>query len=260
MARALSIRLIVVSLAFLAALMAATIGLVAPEEAKASYVCDNVQVGQMPNGGRVMQNQCYWVYGAAAIDPVTRNTSASWNQPTPEAAANDVLSRCGSQCVYISFGEDFAWIALSDDNQSYGISTSGPRDAELRCEAMRGSRCYTVVAASSTANGKVWSFGSIAYDPDTGKRGAAWSASRWSDAQQIALSQCGTANCWAYTYQSGFGGMAKAKAGELFGNWSDKSQSDAGKKALKECEKKHGKKNCSVVHTGSANRPPKFKG
>jgi Domain of unknown function (DUF4189) len=246
------------------------------EEAKASQICDNMLVGETPpqiigfennNNNKpiygppqpIYEQQCAWKYGAVALDASKRTFSAAWNYDDINAAKNYVVEQCGSHCAWISFGEDFAFLALSEDDRHSGISTKNSTDAENQCRAAGGIECATVLAASSTGAAIYWSFGAIAYDPTTGASAAAWGYTRKSEAQKDAVKSCASAGCWAYAFQTGYGGIAMADDGSLYGAWSARNEQAAGKVAVKNCEKEKGKKGCSVVYTGSAREAPTFK-
>jgi hypothetical protein len=245
-------------------------------EAKASQICENVVVGQTPpqiigyennNNNKpiygppqpIYQEQCYWKYGAVAIDPATRAVTSAWNYDDLNVARDYVVGQCGKHCTWIAFGEDFAYIALSDDDRISATSAKSSADAEAQCTMAGGTDCSTVVAASSTANSSYWHFGSIAYDSVTGASGAAWNYLRRGEARAASLQSCANAGCWAFAFQTGYGGMALADDGNLFGAWSARSEEGAGKAALKDCEKAKGKKTCSIVYTGSARGAPEYK-
>jgi hypothetical protein len=247
-----------------------------PSEASASQICENVQVGEQPpqiigfenndnnkpiygSPQPIFEQQCTWKYGAVAIDPATRGVSAAWNYDDINAAQNYVVQQCGQHCVWVSFGENFAYIALSDDDRISGISVVSSADAERQCQMAGGIDCANVVAASSTANALYWHFGGIAHDATTGASGAAWSYLRRNEAQQAAVKSCASPNCWGYAFQTGYGGIAMADDGTLYGAWSARSEGSAGKVAEKNCDKDKGKKSCSVVYTGSAVAAPEFK-
>jgi hypothetical protein len=116
-----------------------------------------------------------------------------------------------------------------------------------------------VLAGSSTADANYWYFGAVAYDATTGVGANSWGYARRSEARQAALTSCASPGCWAYAFQTGYGGLALADDGTLFGGWSARSEESAGKDAVKSCEKAKGKKSCSMVKTGSALGPSTFK-
>ena len=244
-------------------------------EAKASQTCENVYIGEAPpqiisydssrNNAPIYgspqplyQLQCVWKYGAVAINPTTRSVFAAWNYDNINAAENYVDRQCGRRCTRISFADDFAYIALSDDDSKSGVSTISSEDAVRQCEMVGGVDCSTVVAASSTASSLYWHFGAIAHNTATGMSGSSWNHLRRSDARQTAMESCG-AGCWSYAFQTGNGGLAAAADGNLFGAWSGRNEESAGNAAIEECEKVKGEKNCSVVYTGSATAAPTFK-
>jgi Domain of unknown function (DUF4189) len=245
-------------------------------DARASRVCENVLVGETPpqiigfennNNNKpiygppqpIYEERCSWKYGGVAIDPATRTYTSAWNYDDVEAAKDYVVGQCGRQCAWVSFGEDFAYIALSDDDRHSGISIVSSADAERQCQMAGGIDCATVIAASTTASSRYWHFGGIAYDPITGASGAAWNYLRRNEAQQAAVKSCASPNCWGYAFQTGYGGIAMADDSSLFGAWSARSEEGAGKAAVKNCEKDKGKKSCSVVYAGSAVAAPEFK-
>jgi hypothetical protein len=263
-------------LRFLAIIAFAVAIFALPTSANASRICNNVQIGETPpqviglennNSSKpiygppqpIFEEQCVWKYGAVAVDLSTRKFSAAWNYDDIDTAKNYVIGECGSHCAWTSFGEDFAYIAVSDDDRFSGYSTSSSTEAERQCAMAGGLDCATVVAASSTANTLYWHFGAIAYDASTGASAGSWGYARKSDAHKAALQSCAVAGCWAYAFQTGHGGMALADDGTLFGGWSARSEEGAGKVALKDCEKAKGKKSCSIVYTGNALTAPKFK-
>jgi hypothetical protein len=258
---------------FLSAIAAA---LVVTPAVQASQICENVVVGQTPpqiigyqgpNNNQpvygspqpIYQQQCVWKYGAVAIDPATRGFSSAWNYDDIDSARNYVINQCGQHCAWVSFPEDFAFIALSDNDRTWGISVISSADAERQCQAAGGIDCATVIAASSTASARYWSFGAVAYDVTTGLSSAAWSHVRRSEALAAAVKSCGQPGCWGYAFQTGFGGIAMADDGALYGAWSARGEESAGRVAVKSCEKEKGKKACSIVTAGSALAAPKYK-
>jgi hypothetical protein len=224
-------------------------------EAKASRICDSitspVQIYE--------QDNCYWKYGAVAIDPATREVTSAWNYDDINVARDYVVSQCGKHCTWIAFSEDFAYIALSDDDRISATSVKSGADAKAQCTMAGGIDCSIVVDASSTGGSDYWYFGSIAYHGVTGASGAGWNYRRRSDARAASLQSCANAGCWAYTFQTGYGGIALADDGNLFGAWSARGEEVAGRAALKDCEKAKGKKTCSIVYTGSAGGAPQYK-
>ncbi len=264
------------TLRYLALILVAFAAFAIPTEAYASRICQDVQVGENPpqiigfennNNNKpiygppqpIYEQQCTWKYGAAALDPSTRVFTAAWNYDDIDAAKSYVINQCGSHCAWTSFSEDFAYIAMSDDDRISGYSTTNSADAERDCTMAGGVDCATVVAASSTGAANYWYFGAIAYDATTGASGAAWGYGRRGEAQKAAMQSCAAAGCWAYAFQTGHGGMALADDGTIYGGWSARNEESAGKVALKSCEKEKGKKSCSVVYTGNALAAPKFK-
>jgi Domain of unknown function (DUF4189) len=253
----------------------AIIGLfAAAPDAQASQICENVVTGQTPapiigsdtnnnpiygSPQPIYEQQCTWKYGAIAIDPKTRMYVAAWNYDDTQAAQDKVVGDCGSQCVWINFKDDFAYIALSDDDTISGVSVKNSADAEMQCTLAGGVKCSTILNASSTSDATYWKFGAVAYDVTTGQSAAAWGHNRKSQAEQEALKSCGLAGCWAYTFQTGYGAIAMADDGILYGSWSARDEESAGKVAEKSCEKDKGKKSCSVVATGSSAFEPTFK-
>lgn len=244
--------------------------------AKASRICENVLVGETPpqivgysgpNNNQpiygppqpIYEEQCYWKYGAIALNPVTRAYSSAWNYDDPQQAQDYVKSQCGYNCAWVSFGENFAWIAISEDDRKTGVSVKSSEDAERDCTMAGGVNCATVLAGSSTADASYWYFGAVAHDPTTGAGATSWGYARRNDARQAAIESCASPGCWAYAFQTGYGGLALADDGTLFGGWSTRSEASAGKDAVKNCEKQKGKKSCSVVNTGSALAASTFK-
>jgi Domain of unknown function (DUF4189) len=246
----------------------------AAPEARASNVCENVLVGQSPapiigsdsnnnpvygSPQPIYERNCKWKYGAVAVDPVKRAIYAGWNYDAIDAAQASVVKQCGAHCLWISFGEDFAYIAVSDDDKFSGISTVSSQDAEVKCAIAGGLDCSNIVVASSTSDFNQWRFGALAFDVETRASAASWANNRKSEAKADALKSCGKAGCWVYTYQTGYGGIALSDDGILFGAWSARDEASAGKVAVKNCEKQKGEKACSVVATGAAVFPPTFK-
>jgi hypothetical protein len=259
---------------FVSILFAMLILFTSAPDARASNVCENSVVGQSPapiigsdtNNNPIYgapqpiyESHCTWKYGAVAVDPVKRSIFAGWNYDDIETAKTSVVNQCGADCLWVNFGEEFAYIALSDDNKFSGISTVSSQDAEVKCAIAGGLDCSNIVVASSTSDFNQWRFGAVAYDVTTGESAASWANDRKSEAKAAALKSCGKAGCWVYTFQTGYGGIAMSDDGFLFGAWSAREEGSAGKVALKDCEKQKGKKSCSVVATGAAVFPPTFK-
>jgi hypothetical protein len=243
-------------------------------DAHASQICEDIVVGQsaapiIGSGSNnnpiygspqpIYERHCTWKFGAISVDPVTRRIFAGWNYDNIETAKASVVNQCGADCLWATFGEDFAYIAISDDNKFSGISMVSSQDAEMKCAIAGGLDCSNIVAASSTSDFNQWRFGALAYDATTGESAASWAHDRKSEAKADALKSCGKPGCWVYTFQTGYGGIAMSDDGFLFGAWSARDEGSAGKVALKDCEKIKGKKSCSVVATGAAVFPPTFK-
>jgi len=229
--------------------------------AQAYQYCENVMVGmtsgavQDGGGQPIYQQQCTWKYGAVAIDPVTRIYSSAWNYDDVNAAAAYVRAQCGDGCVWGSFSEDWAYMALSADDRVYGFSTVSSADAAARCQTAGGNDCETVLTAGSAQEGSYWVYGSVAYDVATGASGSSWNQRRRSDATAAAMESCGSATCWAYTFQGGNGAIAKSSDGKLFGGWSEAAFGLIGsvsKKAKKACKQATGEKDCEIVIKGPA--------
>jgi hypothetical protein len=259
---------------FVSILFAMLILFASAPDARASQVCENIVVGQSPapiigsdtnnnpiygSPQPIYESHCTWKYGAVAVDPVKRSIYAGYNYDDIEAAKMSVVSQCGAGCLWVNFGEDFAYIALSDDNKFSGISTASSQDAEVKCAIAGGLDCSNIVVVSSTSDFNQWRFGALAYDVTTGASSASWAHNRKSEAKADALKSCGKPGCWVYAFQTGYGGIAMSDDGFLFGAWSARDEGSAGKVALKDCEKQKGKKSCSVVATGAAVFPPTFK-
>ena len=250
-------------------------GLTYAPAAHASQICENVLVGETPpqivgysgaNNNQpiygppqpIYQEQCFWKYGALALNPSTRTYTSAWNYDDIREAENYVKNQCGYACAWVSFGENFAWIAISEDDRFTGISVKSSADAEKQCALSGGVDCVTVLAGSSSADANYWYFGAVAYDALTGAGANSWGYARRNEARAEAIKSCASPGCWAYAFQTGYGGLALADDGTLFGGWSARSEESAGKAAVKNCEKQKGKKSCSMVKTGSALGPSTF--
>jgi hypothetical protein len=231
-----------------------------PIHAQASQVCENVQIGVQPAGNGIaetpiFENRCRWVAGAVAVDVQTRAFSSAWNYGDAQQAMDRALRDCGSHCAALGFFEDFAWVAIAEDDRAYGISAQSAQDAIARCQSAGGQNCEVVIGASSTAESLYWYFGAVAYDAATGKSGAVKRYARRRDAAAAAKAECGSENCWPYAFQGGYGAIAKSADGQLFGAWSESSRGllvNAGKEAKKACKKATGDKDCEVVVKGGA--------
>ena len=235
-------------------------GMLLSGKAHAWQSCENVVVGMTPGGNGVAgapiyQQQCVWLAGAVAIDPATRAFSSAWNYQNPDEALAYVIAQCGRQCVGQSFFEDFAYVAISEDDRAWGVSMVSAGDAVRQCQASGNPGCVAVLGASSSAAAVYWFYGAVAYDADTGASGSSWNQRRRSDAEAAAKQSCGSENCWAYVFQGGNGAIAKSKDGRLFGAWSESARGliwSVSKEAKKSCKKATGDKDCEVVIKGPA--------
>ena len=238
----------------------AMLAMMAALQAHASQLCENVVIGMQPAGNGVAetpiyQEQCRWVAGAVVVDLRTRLFSSSWNYENPQQALDSAVGTCGAQCVGLSFYEDFAYIAIAEDDRTYATSTSSANDAISQCGSAGGSGCEAVIAASSTAAAVYWPYGALAYDVATGKSGISSGHARRADAAATAKTACGSETCWAYVFQTGYGAIAKSKDGQLFGAWSESPRGligSASKEAKKACKKATGDKDCEIVVKGGA--------
>lgn len=246
-------------------------------DARAHQYCENVQVGmsQPPllgmhtdgvtpiygNAEPIYQQRCVWKYGAVAINPATRQFWSAWNHDSAYSAETYVQPPCGSQCVWASFAEDVMYVALSDDDKFWGYSTSSADDARDKCRASGGTTCETVLAAGSGGEAKYWQYGAVAVGPNNAT-GASWNHYRRGDAEKAALQSCGHKDCWAFTFQGGYGAIArKTGTGELFGEWSAFDSPEINKrdnvqsKVISSCEKEFGAGSCEIVIMGAAVKP-----
>jgi hypothetical protein len=229
-------------------------------QAHASQLCENVIIGMQPASNGVaetpiFQEQCRWVAGAVVVDLRTRLFSSAWNYENPQQALDSAVGACGSQCVGLSFYEDFAYIAIAENDSIYATSTRSADEAISQCSSAGGLGCEAVIAASSTAAAVYWVYGALAYDVTTGKSGTSSGHARRTDAAAAAKAACGIETCWAYVFQTGYGAIAKSKDGQLFGAWSESSRgliNSAGKEAKKACKKATGDKDCEIVVKGGA--------
>lgn len=177
-------------------------------KAHAWQSCKNVVVGMAPGGNGVAstpiyEQRCVWLAGAVAVDPATRAYSSAWNYQNPDEALAYVVAQCGRQCVGQSFFEDFAYVAISEDDRAWGISMVSAGDAVRQCQASGNPGCVAVIGASSSAAAVYWFYGAVAYDADTGASGSSWNQLRRLDAEVAAKKGCGSENCWAYVFQGG---------------------------------------------------------
>jgi hypothetical protein len=239
-----------------------------PSTANASQICYNVQTGvqHVPavrryDGSIAMQGyyrtiyktECVWKYGALAVDPKTRKVFSAWNFDDVDGPEKDVVGRCGKQCTWVSFGEDRAWIAFSDDDKIGRSSVISSEDAENKCRDAGGVNCVTVAEGSSTAESKYLYFGAIAYDPTSGQRGAVWQHLRRGEAENAAKQRCSAPSCSIHSFQSNYSSMAMSEAGTLYTQWSNVSEEDAAQLAVNRCKREKGKK-CLTVQIGSSYR------
>lgn len=231
-------------------------------DAHASQVCENIETGRTVysdgSWDPIYEKRCTWKYGAIAIDAATRKFSSAWNYDLIREAEQFVVNDCGKQCIFISFSADMAYIALSEENAVYGISEESSKNAILQCNRMGGINCQLVLTGSSTNGADYWTFGAIAYDPITGKSDAAWGGLKRSDVVAGAVAQCTNPLCGSYVFQRGHGALAMSADGKFFNGWSALGEQEAGKEAVKACQKLKGKKPCSLVKTGSSRVEPLF--
>lgn len=202
----------------------------------------------------IYRNECIRVAGAVAFDVSTRGYTSAWNQPDPRIAEATVRASCGVRCVAFAFYDDFAYVAIADNDLAYGISTRSADDAIARCMAAGGIGCAAVIGASSTARALYWGFGSVSYDVQSNASGRSANRLRAGDAHVDAMKQCGSVTCWTYDFQGGRGGIAKAADGRLVGAWIEQAfDSRKLQKALmKACRKQTGDKACTLVVEGPA--------
>lgn len=230
-----------------------------PQAAFATQFCQNTLVGMAPGGNGVaptpiFQQQCSWVAGAIAFDPKTRAYASAWNNPNADQALSAAIGSCGAHCAGLSFYEDFAYVAISDDDSTYATSVRSANEAVAACIAQGGRGCEAVIGASSTAEAIYWKFGAVAYDVASGAVGRTANRYRRRDAMADALQACGKETCWSYAFQSGYGAIARSSDGRLFGAWSASNGrfSNAEKAAKKDCKKATGDKDCAIVVSGAA--------
>ncbi len=219
--------------------------------------CEDVIIGMVPASPGlasypIYEQRCVWLAGAVAVNPSTRDISSAWNYSNSEEAGNYVRSQCGKSCISIWFYEDRAYIAISADDRAYGMSTNSSNDAIAKCVSMGGLGCEAVVGAGSGGAAVYWLYGSIAYDVSTGKTGGGWNYRRRFEAENAGKTSCGSEKCWVYTFQTGYGAIAKSTEGQLFGDWSANSERLAIKAAEKRCKKTTNDKNCKSVISGAA--------
>ncbi len=231
----------------------------APTAASASQICVDQLVGMTPSNNNapatpIFQKQCAWKAGAIAFDTASRDYWSNWNHDNADTARADVSGRCGPGCVSYAFFEDYAYIAISEDDRHWGVSTVSGERAIQECLAAGGRDCEWVMTASSTGDTRYYVFGAVAYDLATGAKGESWNYRRRRDAEAAALKSCGAPGCWAFPFQGGYGAIAKSSDGQLFGAWSDRKGllASAEREAKKACKKATGQKDCEVVADGRA--------
>jgi hypothetical protein len=228
-----------------------------PVKSFAYESCEDVIIGMTQAGpgvgsNPIYQKNCQWLAGAVAINLETRVFTSAWNYPSSEDAGKYVTSQCGNKCVAVWFYENWAYIAISADDRHYGISVKNSNDAVAECQSAGGSDCDAVIGASSGNPAVYWLYGAIAYDVATGNTGSGWNYRRRFEAENAGKASCGTEKCWVYTFQTGYGAIAKSTDGQLFGDWSSSSEKQAIKSAEKRCKKIANDKNCKSVISGSA--------
>jgi hypothetical protein len=97
-------------------------------------------------------------------------------------------------------------------------------------------------------------YGAVAYGPGNAS-GSSWNYTNQFDAERAATQACGHKDCWAYSFQGGYGAMAKQVNGqELFAEWSGQSEQQAKAVALRSCEKVTGKGKCQIVVSSAAQK------
>lgn len=219
--------------------------------------CEDVIVGMAPAtpglaSYPIYEKRCEWLAGAVAIDLSTRVFFSAWNYPRSEDAGKYVMSQCGNSCAAIWFYENWAYIAISADDRHHGVSVKSSEDAVAQCQLSGGRDCETVIGASSGDPAIYWLYGSISYDATTEKTGGSWNYRRRHEAANAGMASCAVETCWVFTFQTGYGAIARSTDGQLFGDWSRESERQAGKIAEKRCKKTTGDKKCRVVITGAA--------
>lgn len=225
--------------------------------ARAGQYCQNAVIGQTGGGnGRaptpIYQQQCQWVAGAVAFEVSTRRFGSAWNHSDPEQALGAAASACGEQCVAQSFWSDYLYVAMDDEDRAWGLSENSDSQAVQQCQAAGGRQCIVVLVASSTGPATYSGFSAIAYDAATGAQGKAVDLPRARDAMAAARQQCGTPQCWAYSFQgSGAAAIARSRNGQLVGAWvaSEGLLSNPSRKAKSQCKAQTGDPDCEVVVT-----------
>ncbi|MGR2921511.1 DUF4189 domain-containing protein [Acinetobacter sp. 1125_18A] len=122
--------------------------------------------------------------------------------------------------------------------------------------SMRGSQ-WDLSSKSSSNDysyypAELSNWGVVAYGPNN-----RWASGQnylsAADAERAAVQICGHKDCWAYSFQGGFGAIAKQTNGrELFAEWSSQSLQKAEAAVMQSCEKVFGKGKCQVVVSSAA--------
>lgn len=243
-------KLLLLFVAFYLAL-SANLALAAKVCQQVSDGSDQVVVG-MDHGHPIYQyrpryrTDCYWKYGAFAFNPQTRANHSAWNYDNPNAAFARVMADCGKACEAYSYSEDYSWVAMSE-NGAWAYSTLSAFDAVRICDAINNGACAALWGTSSTADTTVWGFKAVAFDSKTGNRVVIHKQQlSKAAAEQAAVAECATPDCWAYAYQGGAGAIAMSKDGRVWGAWTADTKQGAASAAEQYCKKETGDDTCKA--------------
>jgi hypothetical protein len=248
----------------LCSLMLALLAMCMPVCVKAYEDCRDVMIGQEIDpvtgfpSAPILERRCETVpdkvdgLAAIAFSLQTRGVAAVWGYKDAEQAMADAKRKCVGECVALSFPEDKIYVAMSNDDQYYGVSKTSGEDAIRECTA-KGAQtpCDHVISAQNPYDARYWKFGAVAYDAATGKSGQSWGHKRSGEAIAAAKKACGAVGCWVYVAEMEYVAIAKSEAGQLFGGTGANSTRDAAKVAAQACKEAGGKRCDVVVRTSS---------
>ncbi len=226
-----------------------------------------IPLEQCYGGGHMPVGQCPAppaprTYGGVSIDPVSREYGAAWNYSDGESAQNAAKKICtqnsnSNRCISYWASFYYTAVAISSDDKvtKFGASDSFDsawNSAITACQKAGGNDCEVVLMASSTSKPDEKRWGSLSYDPKTGKWGKSWNHYTRREAVAASEKSCNSPGCMSLGFQNTYAAMAMSPGQELIVGFSNKNMKDAGKDAIKKCKKKFKVKTCEIVLEGMA--------
>ena len=195
-------------------------------------------------------------YGGIAINPRTRSFYSSWNYRNGEDAEAAALKGCGgsNSCISTWASSAYMAIAISEDEKSWGYGSSNDHGeawdkAVAMCQKSK-KICHVALIGYPNKEAVYVYWGGVAYNPHTGSTGKTSDELRDIDAEESVAKQTGCDGddkCYFYTFQYGYGALAKGESNRVYSGSSNKSLKDAEKEAEKKCKKDSGDKQCKAI-------------